>query len=108
MERMHEIMKKRLEADEALSSFKDTHRSLIESLNKEMSIRGPIKIGDIVEVTGYSCRGKKMVVDRLWISNDQSWLRGRYGVKAKGRVLKKDGTPGLRIAYYFIEVGCAP
>ncbi len=104
MERMNEIMKERLEADEASSNFEDSQRSLINSLDKEMAIVGPIKIGDIVDVTGYSHHGKKMIIDYLWISNGWDGV----GIRARGRVLKKDGTPGLMIAKYFIEVGIAP
>ncbi len=108
MERMHEIMKERLEADEALSLFLEARQNTLDRLDQEMAFAGPIKIGDVVVANDCSRAGTKIIIDRLWISNDQSLLRGRYGVRAKGRVLKKDGTPGLLMAEYFIEVGVAP
>ncbi len=103
MERMHEIMKERVEADEAFNLSQEARANTIDRLNKEMALNGPVKIGDIVKVTGFSHRGKKMIVDSLWIVNDWD-----VGIKAKGRVLKKDGTPGLLMAHYFIEVAVAP
>ncbi len=104
MERMHEIMKERVEADEAHDLFMEARRGTIARLDEEMAAVGPVKIGDIVEVTDYSYRGKKMIVDRLWITSDYSGV----GVKGRGRVLKKNGTPGLMKAGYFIKVAVAP
>lgn len=106
MERMHEIMKERVEADDALGAFHEEWDKNIKRLNKEMAFAGPVKIGEIVEVTGYANAGKKMIVDRIRIVAGGVW--DRYGVKARGRVLKKDGTPGLKTAEHFIEVAVAP
>lgn len=104
MERMNEIMKARVEDDEAFTRFSKLRRSFIQSLDSEMAIVGPVKIGDIVGANGYSHWGKKMIVDRVWTTNTM----GRVGVQAIGRVLKKNGTPGVNKAEYFVEVAVAP
>lgn len=103
MERMHEIMRERVEADEAFDILKKERQKTLDRLDVEIAHAGPIKLGDIVDITGFSHRGKKMIVDHLWIVDDWD-----VGVKAKGRVLKKDGTPGLLTAIHFIEVAVAP
>lgn len=52
----------------------------------------PLKIGDEVEVTGYSHTGKKMRVDYLNVIK-QGWNK-KYVFMATGVVFKKDGSEG--------------
>ena len=60
--------------------------------------RHPLKIGDEVIVNcGYSFEGKKMKVTDIWIHKSVFWNSHEWVWKAKGHVLKKDGSPGQRI-----------
>ena len=61
------------------------------------------KWGDTVIVTGYSHRGKKMVIDS--VSMTISLWRKEYTAVVKGRVLKADGTLGLNEAKNEIVLG---
>ncbi|MCP4700471.1 MAG: hypothetical protein GY862_27005 [Gammaproteobacteria bacterium] len=51
----------------------------------------PVKIGDVVEVNGWTFRGKKMLVDDVCYytrtHRSTTW-------KCSGPILKADGTPG--------------
>lgn len=63
----------------------------------------PAKIGDIIEVTGYSFRGKQMQVARIFLVQHSPT---RWVWRLSGPVLKKDGTPGNQTGEtsYEIEV----
>ena len=73
------------------------HEKRVEVLSEWVDKHHPLKIGDIVEVTGWSHKGKKMMVDQrkvvLWtlsFKNNWEWT-------ATGRVIKKNGEPGVHI-----------
>lgn len=52
----------------------------------------PLKIGDVVEVTGYSYRGKKMRVEKRSVAEFGWGENIRWEWIAFGKILKKDGT----------------
>ena len=67
---------------ELQDKIQTTAREMIEELH-------PLKIGDTVEVNGVCYTGQKMrVTHRFYDSYYKEW-------KAKGSIIKKDGTPGL-------------
>jgi len=83
------------------------YRDIIERTEREIKIRQkkneatlkkwaenlhPLKIGDIVDVTGWSHKGKKMIVDRRWVVECFGWEW-----RASGRVIKKNGEPGAYV-----------
>ena len=56
----------------------------------------PVKIGDVVTITGHSHRGKLMRVTRVRL---YKYSMGRYNsFSVYGDVLKKDGTVGANIS----------
>lgn len=104
MERMHEIMKERIKADEAFDLYKKAWQNVLNRLDEEMETAGPIKIGDIVVSNDDENNGLKMIVEVVWIINGLSDV----GVIGHGRLLEEDGTRGVLSAEYFIEVAVAP
>lgn len=55
----------------------------------------PIKVGDTVKVNGYSFKGRMMQVDTIHVLIDSYHCPdSEHCWGAKGKVLKKDGTPG--------------
>jgi hypothetical protein len=76
----------------------------IEAVSKQKDLivhrYSPIKIGDIIDVNGYSFSGKKMVVDSIYFRPDR-WRNTLF--VAKGAVLKKDKTRGAHTGehHYF-------
>lgn len=85
VERLKELIKGVQEANDRLESFK-----------KELEATAPVKVGDVVEVSGYSFNGKKMLVGRVHLKD--WWGRTRWEWAAAGKVIKKDGTPGEQTA----------
>ena len=65
----------------------------------------PVKVGDRVEVNGYSHRGKHMVVLGVAIK-----YIGRNTIRfvAHGNILKKDGFPGEQIGEWHSEMFSLP
>lgn len=61
------------------------------------------KWGDVVEVTGYSHKGKKMVIDNVFITID-FWKKEYYAV-VSGSVLKADGSAGKNVATNKVKLG---
>lgn len=70
---------------------KEEYEKLKQQFCKE---HHPLKVGDIVEVTGYSHKGKQMVVKEIWLGESTWRDTGTYIFKASGPVLKKSGEPG--------------
>ena len=78
----------------------DEIRNRIEALENEYAkvkmewVRKyhPLKVGDVVEITGVAYRGKQMRVISVGIAKSI----GKYVWFANGGVLKKDGTPGFQ------------
>ena len=76
---------------------------LIDSTNKYC----PVKIGDIVDVTGYSHNGKKMIINGITFCHKSDG--GYYGIwmedvgwMISGKVIRKDGTPGSQTGCHAI------
>lgn len=86
-----EIVQMRRQADSALKELKD--------------ILSPVKVGDVVTVNGYSHKGKRMLVTRVW-AELSSYRKEEIVIRVCGDVLKKDGMPGLNSAenYYSFNV----
>lgn len=70
------------------------------AFENECVLDAPAKVGDTVEVTGYSHRGKPMLVES--VSLRRSF--GQWEFVAFGRVLKKDGSPSQHRAKTFYRV----
>ena len=73
----------------------------IQELRLQMVQHSPVKVGDIIEVTAHAYRGKKMKVDDVKVTKSY-W--GVLKFHAKGKVLRADGTPGLKVGECFIEI----
>lgn len=86
------------ELRKARSKFSRTQKDL----SKSLSLYGPVKIGDVVEVNGHSHIGKKMTVDRVVI---RMGLGERAEIVAIGFVHKKDGTPGILQGGHRVHLG---
>ena len=75
--------------DEKIKELSSDRKKLI---GKWIESSHPLKIGDVVEVNGYSYQGKLMEVEKLGVEYDRfegwTWT-------ATGKVLKKNGEPGL-------------
>ena len=60
----------------------------------------PVKIGDNVEVTGHSSKGKRMIIDQPVLKTHRKYWRTppvtKYSWFAMGWVLKADNTIGIR------------
>ena len=68
------------------------------ALNEMVELMCPVKIGDVVVITGYTHKGKKMVITRRW-AQIPSWMpKPRLFITVAGDVIKKDGLPGLQTA----------
>lgn len=92
---------------EILDEFKELlrcRRNIDEKIEKQKQLiideMCPVKIGDIVEVNGFTFTGKQMRVDRIVLV--RSW-KNTYKIKAVGKVLKKDGTVGQISAEWYGE-----
>lgn len=64
-----------------------------EELRKWVEERHPLKIGQTVEVNGYTHTGKKMVVEKRIVKR---WYADKWEWKAYGKILKGDGTAGVQ------------
>lgn len=72
------------------------HKELMELrkgiINEWITAEHPLKMGDVVVCNRYSSSSKKMAVTNVQVKKD--WL-GFWIWLASGKILKKDGTPGL-------------
>ena len=75
------------QAENELRRHKDTLSKLMDKLAQQLC---PHKVGDIIEIEGYSHTGKMMIVDKI---TSPSWPT--YEWRVVGRVIKKDGDPSL-------------
>ena len=105
MNEANKIMKEFIAVGDAQDAADVDFQKQKDALDQRMREDGPVKIGDVVEVTGFPHKGKKMIVVRVFIRRD--YFDG-IGVKAIGKVLKADGTPGKNQAESFFEVRPAP
>lgn len=61
----------------------------------------PVKVGDIVEINGFSHRGKSILVDRVNVRNNWKTI---FAFIASGKVIKKSGEPGSQRGEWTQEI----
>lgn len=75
------------------TEIKELKQKLKDTKEEWCKNEHPLKIGDEVEVTGYSYKGKKMRIDHLGVIKQLLWSEKHVFV-ATGVILKKDGSKG--------------
>lgn len=88
-QKMQELAELKGELRQVQQKIRDLEQRIIDE-------HVPVKTGEVVEVNGYSHRGKKMVVTR--ISPRHSHKNFEY--VARGQILKADGTQGVNVGEY--------
>jgi hypothetical protein len=82
------------QAENELRRHKDTLSKLMDKLAQQLC---PHKVGDIVEVAGYTHKGKKMLVKYIgapkYTYHSQCW-------RVTGNIINKDGSVGLLTAEF--------
>jgi len=86
-------MKELREVEEMQEQIKQLDDAIHNLKKKVIEENCPVKIGDVVEVTGYSNNGKMMEIHSIELCN-YGWKETHYEYKIKGKVIKKDGTVG--------------
>ena len=97
MNRVDELRESLSAIEMSIRNEEETARDIRESLAKEC----PVKIGSIVEITGYSYTGKRMRVD--WIEWGGKWRWREFGWTVHGSVLRKNNEPGSNLAESFVK-----
>ena len=87
-------------AVEKAVAFAEEADGKMRKLKSELAVFSKHDIGDEVEVTGYSFRGKRMIITAIIIRRDHWKYRSEttYYAIYRGTVLKKDGTLSLNSA----------
>ena len=84
---LKEDVQKMKEVKQQITDLKETLKQCRDNIVENHS---PVKIGDIVKVTGYSYRGKDMRVEHVVITTD--WFTNKLQWSAYGKICKKDGS----------------
>lgn len=87
---IEQVMAEKQKASEAAEAF----RRLEKEYAKQQC---PLKIGETTKVTGFSHRGKDMIVERIIPGDIGSPFSSKGEWVAKGHILKKDGSVGLHV-----------
>lgn len=77
----------------------DIQKQINEAKQDVVKRFSPVQEGDEAICNGYSFKGKRMIVRHVFLQN----LFSGYRFRAKGELLKADGSIGARIGEWFGE-----
>lgn len=93
MDMLVQITLKELERiDDQIAELNTTREAVVGSLVAMC----PVQIGGIIQVNGYSHRGKPMRVSDVYVVRERGGKRQGYRWKARGFVLKANGEVGVQ------------
>ena len=84
-----------IELDRLTNQIEQHEESRRKLLQQYADATCPYKVGDIIEVKGWTYAGRQMRVDK--VRGIRAW-GGKYDWRVVGTIIKKDGTPGKQTA----------
>jgi len=90
--------------DMQIKNLRDGREQLIKRFVEDNC---PYKVGDDIEVTGYSFRGKTMRIGSIYLKKGYEFFGGRpasYMFHYTGNIIKKNGDVGEQYTSFDVEI----